>query len=204
MHPEPLAVTLLVIDVLEALGVTYVVGGSLASALYGVSRSTLDADIVAELRAEHAERLEQMLGDDFYLDVRTIRDAIHHRASFNVIHLKTMFKVDVFLPKDRVFDRTELERRTRQVIGTEPERAVYFASAEDIVLSKLEWFRLGQGISDRQWQDVLGVIRVQGDRLDLAYLRRSAVALGIVGELERALEETGLEDDGGSAMTHDT
>ena len=190
MLPEPVAVTLLVIEALEGLGVPYLIGGSLASAVHGVARATVDADLVADLRPEHAEPLAQALGEAFYADVEAIRDAIHHRSSFNIIHLETMFKVDVFVHKQRPYDQVQFQRRVAQMIATDPERTAYVASAEDTVLTKLEWYRMGGEVSGRQWRDVLGVLKVQGERLDLAYLRRWATALGIADLLEKALTAT--------------
>ncbi len=191
MPTEPVAVTLLVVEALEALGVPYLIGGSLASAVHGVVRATLDVDLVADLRPEHAARFAQGLGNAFYADLDAIRDAIRRRSSFNLIHLETMFKVDVFIPKQRPFDQVQLTRRTQQVVATDPERTAYVASAEDIILAKLEWYQMGGQVSERQWRDVLGVLTVQEGRLDMAYLRRWAAKLGVDGLLERALAEAG-------------
>ncbi len=187
MPDEPIAVALQVIDALDALGVPYMIGGSLASAVYGVARSTLDVDLVADLHMEQAELLAAALRDAFYVDVDAIRDAIGHQGSFNVIHLETMFKVDIFVLKRRPYDQAEFARRTEQVVASEPERMACVASAEDTVLTKLEWYRMGGEVSERQWRDVLGVLKGQAGRLDLAYLRRWAAPLGVAELLERAL-----------------
>jgi len=191
MLSEPVAVTLLVIEALESLDAPYLIGESLASAVHGVARATADTDLVADLRSEHAKPLAQALGEAFYVDVEAIQDAIRRRTSFNVIHLETMFKVDVFVRKRRPFDQAQFERRMAQVIATDPDRTAYVASAEDTVLTKLEWYSLGDEISDRQWRDVLGVLKVQGERLDLAYLRRWAPTLGVADLLEKALAQAG-------------
>ena len=191
MLTEQLTVALAVTDALEALGVRYVIGGSLASALHGVMRATMDVDVVADLHREHVEPLAQALGDGFYADVEAMRDAVRRHSSFNLIHLETMFKVDVFVTRPRAFDRSQLARRQLHLLSEEPARHAYVASAEDIVLAKLEWYRMGGEVSDRQWRDVVGVIKVQGERLDCGYLKRMADPLGVADLLERVLSEVG-------------
>lgn len=189
MISEQMTVTLLVIDALEKLNVRYLIGGSLASALYGMPRATLDADLVADLRLEHAEPLARALTNAFYVDAEMIREAIRQQRSFNVIHFATAFKVDVFVRKNRAFDESQLTRRVRQIVATDPERAVFVASAEDTILAKLEWYRLGGETSERQWRDVLGIVKTQGERLDQNYLREWAVQLGVEDLLEKILKE---------------
>ena len=188
--PEPIAITLTVTRVLEQLGVTYFIGGSLASAVQGAARATVDADVVADLRPEHVDPFVKALNDAFYLDVDTIRKAVGTRSSFNLIHLKTMFKVDVFVNKGRPFDRAQLDRRVHQVLATDPDHSAYIASPEDTILAKLDWYRMGGEVSDRQWRDVIAVLRVQGARLDERYLAVWAAQLGVEDLLARALAET--------------
>jgi hypothetical protein len=187
MLPEQLAVTMFVVDALEALGVPYAIGGSFASALHGVMRATMDADLVADLRPGQVVPFDLALGEAFYADVETMRDATRQHRSFNLIHLDTMFKVDIFVARPREFDRAQLDRRQLHLLSENPERRAYVATAEDIVLSKLEWYRLGGEMSSRQWRDALGVLKVQGERLDLEYMRRMAAGLGVADLLSRAL-----------------
>jgi hypothetical protein len=192
MLSEPVAVTLQVTAALEKLGVPYVIGGSMASTAHGRIRTTMDVDLVADLHLTHIDALVQTLGDAFYVDPDAARNAIRRRSSFNLIHLETVFKVDIFIPKDRAFDRQQLARGEKQLIGLEPEQTAYVASAEDIILAKLEWYRLGGEVSERQWRDIQGILEVSGHRLDQDYLRRWAATLAVSDLLELALSEATL------------
>jgi hypothetical protein len=179
-----------VVDALVGLGVRYRVGGSVASSALGVPRSTLDVDVACELRHEHVSGFVARLADAYYVDADMIEDAIRRQSSFNVIHLATMLKVDVFVRKGRPFEEQSFERVTRRPLEDAPgARSFDVTTAEDIILHKLEWFRLGGEVSERQWTDVVGVIAVQGAVLDLAHLRRWARELGVLALLERALAE---------------
>lgn len=187
MLAEPIAVTLRVTEILEQLDIAYVIGGSMAGAVHGVMRATMDVDLVADLGPEHAAPLVKALGDAFYADVDTINQAIRQHTSFNLLHLQTMFKVDIFVAKHRLFDQAQLDRRQLQQLSLEPERYAYVASAEDVILAKLEWYRMGGEVSDRQWQDVLGVFKMQSDQLDMAYLHRMADQLDVDDLLQKIL-----------------
>jgi hypothetical protein len=175
-----------VVRQLERLGVAYAIGGSLASAAWGVVRATLDADIIAELRSEHADPFVAALGQDFYVDPESVRRAIANRSSFNLVHLDTMFKVDVFVAKSRVLDRRQLDRRTLQTLMTNPAEEAFFITAEDTILVKLDWYRAGGGVSERQWRDVIGVLQVRSKDLDWPYLEQTAAMIGVGDLLERA------------------
>jgi hypothetical protein len=190
MLPEPISVLMLVADVFERLHIPYLVGGSMASALYGVTRSTLDVDFVVELHQEQVSALVKTLGNDFYADGEMIRDAVRYRSSFNLIHLKTMFKVDVFIRKERSFDKVQFQRRVEQLLATNPEQKAFMTTAEDIILAKLEWYRMGSEVSDRQWRDIVGVLKVQTGRLDMDYLGQWAAELNVTDLLKRALKES--------------
>jgi hypothetical protein len=189
--PEILAAIAPVVEALEELGVAYHFGGSVASSVHGIPRLTIDVDIVADLRLEHVRPLVKQLEAEYYIDADAVRDAIRRRSSFNAIHLDTMLKVDVFIPKTRAFDQEEL-RRTRQEVLAEGTRPFYTASPEDTILNKLEWYRMGGEVSTSQWNDILGVLKVQGTALDMVYLQRWAKALQVTDLLERALVEAGM------------
>jgi hypothetical protein len=189
MDFEKRDVVLKVIAVLEQLGIIYMISGSFASAIHGLARSTNDADLVAVVKAEQVSDLFQALEPDFYVNETSIRRAIDTGRHFNVIHSETQFKVDVFTPKPEGFAAKELARRQQRDFGTGSDRKAFFASAEDTVLAKLEWYRRGNEVSEQQWRDVLTVLKVQRGRLDLDYMRQSAIELGVTDLLEDAMAE---------------
>ncbi len=181
MLSEPLLVVVKLAQAFDRLGIVYVVGGSLASSIYGIPRATRDVDLVADVQLSQAEALATALGGDFYVDVDMIRDAIKRGASFNVVHLATMFKADIFIQQGDSWSREEMARaRTEELELPEGRMAVRFASPEDTLLHKLVWYKLGNQVSDRQWSDVLGVIKIQGEALDHDYLDRWAPSLGVL------------------------
>jgi hypothetical protein len=191
MLAEQIEVTMIVVDALQALGVAYAIGGSFASAVHGVMRATMDADLGADLNLEQVEPLVQALGDAFYADVEMIRDAVRRHASFSLIHLDTTFKVDVFVARPRDFDRSQLARRQLYALSQDPERTAYVTSAEDTVLAKLEGYRLGGDVSDRQWGDAIGILKMQGQQLDRDYVQRMAAELKVADLLTRAFAQSG-------------
>jgi hypothetical protein len=187
---EPVEVTLKVTGTFEKLGVPYLIGGSLASTLHGMVRTTQDSDVIAEMRPEHLGPFVLALQDEFYIDEEMVAESIQHNSSFNIIHRETMFKVDVFIPRPRPFLQAQLARAQRQTFSFETEISAKFASPEDTVLSKLEWYRMGGEVSDRQWRDILGVVKTRAGELDLAYLRKWAAELHVSDLLEHALKES--------------
>ncbi|MEW6717980.1 MAG: hypothetical protein AB1345_10820 [Chloroflexota bacterium] len=190
MLPEPIAVTAKVTAVLEELGVPYLISGSLASTIYGIVRTTQDSDLVVKLHTEHIEPFVMALRGEFYIDEEMIAGAVARQTSFNIIHRETMFKVDVFIPRQRPFENSQFARARRHIISVEPRVEALVSSAEDILLAKLEWYRLGGETSELQWRDVLGILKVQAKGLDLNYLHSWAERLKVHDLLERALTES--------------
>ncbi len=185
-------VLLRVAGVFEEMQIPYLVVGSVASSLQGFARATAGVDIVADLRPEHVAPLFAALKGEFYADDQAMRRALSLRRMFNLIHFDTMFKVDVYPPKDDEFGRLQLKRARREALLPGEGGGAYVAAPEDTVLAKLRWHRRGGGVSERQLSDVLGVLKVQGERLDLAYLREWAGRLGVLDLLEELLAEAGL------------
>ena len=118
-----------------------------------------------------------------------IADAIQHNSSFNIIHRETLYKVDVFIPRPRPFLQSQLARAQMQTFTFEDEVSAKFASPEDTILSKLEWYRMGGEVSDRQWRDILGILKTRAGELDLDYLRKWAHEIKVNDLLERALKD---------------
>jgi hypothetical protein len=189
---ELLAAVARVVRAFDVLGVDYLVGGSVASSVFGEPRQTVDADLVARLLGRHAEPLVAQLSGEFYAHLPAILTAIQNQASFNLIHLATMAKVDVFVRWRDPFAQSQFARRQKKSVGESPPLELFFASAEDTVLAKLDWYQKGSEVSDRQWRDLLGVLKVQSNALDRQYLLHWARELGLSDLLQRAMNDAGL------------
>ncbi len=171
---------------LDRIGIPYVIGGSLAAALVGEPRSTADVDVAVEMSAEMINPLVEDVSADFYVPQSAVAAAVKARSSFNLIDRRSALKVDVFVLGDDLLDRRQLERRRSVPLPVEPPQSVWVTSSEDVVLRKLRWFDDGGQVSDRQWRDILGVLRTQAGRLDDDYLERTARQAGLDDLLERA------------------
>ena len=181
---DPLAVALLVATALERTGVAYLIGGSVASSLHGMARSSQDIDFAVDLREKDVPRLVSELGGDFDVDEEALASAARMRGSWNIFHVPTMTKIDLFMRRVDSFEDSEFARRVR--FAPRPGVELWLKSAEDIVLRKLLWYRAGGEVSQRQWADVVEVLQVQAGRLDDGYLSDWASRLGIGDLLFRA------------------
>ena len=191
--PDIIEIALKVIKIFEKLDIEYYIGGSLASSAFGIARATLDVDIIANVKPEHISPINELLREEFYVDEEMIRDAVSHASSFNLIHFATMFKVDVFVLQETPFEKQILARRVKKPVSEDATKQLFFATPEDIILGKIVWFKKGGSVSDRQWSDVLGVMKVQGAKLDKAHLKHWAKNLKVDGLLQKAFDEAGLE-----------
>lgn len=185
---DPAAVAVRVARALEDAGVEYAVGGSVASSAYGEPRATRDLDFAVRLTLELVPVLLEALGSDFMADPELLRQGIRTGASVNIFYMPFFTKIDLFIRGDGEYDRAEFSRRNE--IEIVPGERVLASSAEDNLLWKLRWFRKGGEVSDQQWRDILGLLRVSGETMDSAYLREWAAHHGVDDLLERAVEQS--------------
>jgi hypothetical protein len=189
---DPLQILQVVVSTLEKLGVPSMIVGSFASSSHGFPRLTQDLDLVAQLNRNQVEGFIAAFSPDFYLDQGLIEQAVTDQTSFNIIHLESSFKVDIFpLPRGGYVEE-EFSRRVLKQIDPRTDFAAYVQSAEDALLSKLDWYHRGGEVSENQWRDVIGILRIQGGRLDVEYLEKWAEELGISDLLLQARQEVAL------------
>jgi hypothetical protein len=177
------------VRVFDDLGIGYSVVGSVASSAHGVPRTTLDVDLVADLPERLVQPLVAAITADYYVDEDAAIDAVRRRSMFNAIHTSTVIKVDVYVLSDRPFDRESFARRAPTRLDPDDDRTFPADTAEDVILHKLEWYRAGGEASERQWNDLVTVMRVQGPALDRAYVDRWASTLGLDDLLARAYRD---------------
>jgi hypothetical protein len=170
-----------VIDALDQAGIVYMLAGSFASNFHGVPRMTQDADVVIDADEAAIVRVVRLLETEFYVSEEAALDAVRLPSMFNAIHLQSGFKVDLVVKKRRAFSDEELQRR---LTGDLAGRVVRFATAEDTILTKLEWAKMGD--SERQYRDASGIIQLHGSNLDWSYLERWADDLDVRDLLDRA------------------
>jgi len=180
-----------VIRTLEAHGVPYFVTGSLASSMHAEFRATNDIDLVADFGSVDLRALMGAFGTDFHADLEQALQAVPQGMAFNLIHRTSYLKVDLF-PVASEFNRMALARAERVVLG-DAGLTLQVSTREDILLAKLWWYRLGGESSDRQRGDVEGIIALNRELLDVAYVRQWAAELGVQDLLVQFLDSPGLK-----------
>ncbi len=171
-----------VLSVFQALGIDYYIGGSVASSAYGVARSTLDIDVVANITLSQASEFVKRTAHQYYIDLDTVKEAIQRRSSFNMISLQSFIKIDIFILKSSEYDRTAFSRRKR--IDN-----IEWCSMEDIILNKLLWFKMGGEVSDRQWNDIIGMLQIGWKEVDQEYIKKWSDEIGVKSLLEKVLKD---------------
>lgn len=180
---DPLSIARAIAAILDRLEIRYVVGGSVASSVWGEPRATIDLDLMIDGSAEAIAELVDELTETFYVDREAALEAHRRRGSFNAIHFDSSIKIDFFMAEEDEIARTQLERRKALEISG---ATLYFYSPEDLVVRKMMWFRSGGEQSERQWRDILGILRTSKELLDDAYLQSAAEKAGVNDLLERA------------------
>jgi hypothetical protein len=175
---------------LKSLGIRFAVGGSLASSAHGVWRSTMDGDLVALIFPPQLRKLVQVLGPGWYCDLEMMEQALQQRRAFNLIHIGNALKYDVF-PASTDFHESELERAKPTPLRIEGAELCPVASAEDSLLAKLQWYREGGEVSERQWNDIGGIL-IQNRNLDWEYVNLWAGRLRVSDLLAKARVEAEL------------
>jgi hypothetical protein len=187
----PFALVRRVVSILDELGIPYALGGSMASSLVGEPRSTVDVDVAIQVDPATGEHLIERARAEFYVPDEAAREAIAERSSFNLLDTTQALKVDLFVLGEGLLDRMQIERRVLVEVPGVPA-GIWITSAEDQVLRKLDWFRQTDATSDRQWRDVIGILRVHGGSIDRAYLVECAAEVGLAELLADALRDAGL------------
>ena len=188
-----LSVVCRIAAILDELSIPYALGGSVASSFFGEPRATSDVDVAIRVDMKLGERLVGRVGAEFYVPVESARAAIRSHQSFNLLAVDNAFKVDLFVLGDSLLDQRQLERRLLIAMPGAPN-GLWVTSPEDQILRKLDWFRQGGSVSDRQWRDVIGILLVRGEDLDIDYLRDTASQLDLTRLLDTAFAEVGRSD----------
>lgn len=187
-----------VVAIFSSLNIPYALGGSMASSVFGIDRYTRDADITVEPFPGKEPQFVGSFGNDYYLSEQAVEEANRHRTTFNIIHTSSGFKVDVFVCKNQEFEESAMARRLSLELPDLPGQPLFFHTPEDVTLFKLRCFRIGNETSEQQWSDVLGILKVQGKRLDFDYLERWATELGVIDLLVQARQQSGTGAASGS------
>lgn len=172
-----------VADFCETQAIPYRVVGSMASIAYGEPRLTIDIDIVAEFKLQDLAALAAAFPfPEYYLSEDAAREAILQRRQFNIIHPSSGLKVDLFVPPATEYARTEAQRIRR--ITNPGKYSAWFGSPEDILLNKLIYYQLSDGVSEKHLRDIAGMMKLLREKLDRDYVAEWAEKLGVTAEWE--------------------
>lgn len=192
MLGDPINLALTMAAIFENSNIDYYIGSSVASSIWGENRATLDLDLVADLKTAQIPTFLQAIQTDFYVSEMAIHEAINNQSSFNLIHFQTNEKIDIFIHSSQPLAQIEMQRRQQITVDADGKQ-IYLATAEDIILQKLIWYELSNRIGDRQWRDILGVLKVQAQQLDFDYLQQWADHKNLLDLLNEAMLAAGLE-----------
>lgn len=185
---DPLTLATGIAAILDRLGIRYVIGGSVASSIWGEPRATIDLDLMIEADEPSAASLAKAMREEYYVDEDSAVAAIREQSSFNAIHYETSMKIDFFIAEEGELSRSQLSRRRAIEIGGV---SLFFYAPEDLLVRKLMWFRMGGEQSERQWRDIVGILRVSSELIDREYLMRSATQAGVADLLTQAVNDIG-------------
>lgn len=187
---DPIEIAIRVAQAFDDLGIRYVLGGSLASTTFGEPRTTLDVDLAADINIEQADELLDLLRTDFIVDPEWAKDEIRRRGSFQALHKESMVRIDVFVPEWKGFDLWKWEQRRKIAVDPSATASIDVTSPEAIVLQKLLWYRKSGEVSERQWRDVVGVLKAQSKTLDVRAMKTWGQRLGVDDLLQKAQAES--------------
>lgn len=180
-----------VVVAFDALGISYLVTGAMASIAWGEPRLTADIDIVAYIKMEQIPGLAAYFpGSEFYFDEAVAREAVERKGQFNIIHAGSGLKVDIYIEQDTPFDRSRFSRGRKVRLGRDCE--ANFASPEDVIIKKMEYYR--QGASEKHLRDIAGILAVGRQEIDGAYITRWAARLGLVDIWNAVVERLGAKE----------
>ena len=180
-------------EALDSLDIPYLIGGSLASSTLGKFRYTNDVDFVVDIESDKVSGLVRALHVDYYIDEEMVCSALEHKSEFSVVQFASAMKVDMFIKQTGAWaDSVWSRRRLHSFTAPDTHVQVYIPSAEDMILQKLNWYRMGREVSDRQWSDVTGMLEVQSAVLDYAYMEQWAENLDLTDLLHRACDDAGI------------
>ena len=180
-----------VVKALDESSIGYFIGGSIASSAYGIARATMDVDMILNIAPFQVKSFVDKLKGEYYIDIEMINDALINKSSFNILHLDSMLKIDFFILKDQTYPLNAFKRRVQSSLDDSDDSIkVFLCSPEDIIIFKLEWFKLSDESSERQWSDIIGVIKVQKNNLDKEYLKHWAIQLDLFNLLQKAFEQS--------------